>query len=326
MRRLYKALFVIAILIIAFASIYLFLWQTGEEGVCKEAMMIKGSETNQTKIIEKIVEWEDKNMFNVYEKLTKGNFIDGIVYRLRCKFFSYPWWTYIFRCGACGEYSELYVKMANCLNITSRNVHNFDRDHSWAESLINGNWVHVDPSLKLYNDPTYYERNWGEHFSSLVAVYPNGTTEDVTKTYTETGRLTILVTDGFRPQSNVKITIKTGYANIINNTDSNGILQLTLGDKNYTVIAESGFLLGLKDEKKLELKENSEVLSQLQLSFPNNFSILLSDETDLLNLYVVILVVIVVVYTFIGFRIFKRWRSKKSSHLVVNQNILQVVK
>jgi hypothetical protein len=310
MKKLYKLLTALVIFAIIILSVYLFLWHYGEENACKEAVKIKANEINQTKIIEKIINWEDRNMFNVYEKLTKGNFIDNIVYRLRCKTFSYPWWTYIFRCGACGEYSELYVKMANCVSITSRNVHNFDRDHSWAESLINGSWVHVDPSLKIYNDPSYYERNWSEHFSSLIAVYPNGTVEDVTKAYTKTGKLIVYVTDGTKPLSNVKITIKTGYANIINNTDFNGILALTLGDKNYTIIAESGFLFGLRDEAKVELKENDELLSKLQLSLPNKFSVLLSDEVDLLNLAIIIFVV-TLIYTFFMIRGFKRRFVKK---------------
>jgi hypothetical protein len=311
MKKLYKAAIAIAIPIIIIVSAYLLLWHFGEEGLCKEALKIKGNETNQTKVIEKVVEWEDRNMFNVYEKLTKGNFIDGIVYRLRCKVLSYPWWTYIFRCGACGEYSELYVKMANCINITSRNVYNFDRDHSWAESMINGNWVHVDPSLKIYNDPYYYERNWSEHFSFLIAVYPNGTTEDVTKTYTKTGKLIVYVTDGTRHLGNVKITINTGFKNIINNTDSNGVLALALGDKNYTIIAESGFLFGLKDEKKVELNESSEVLSKLQLSFPDKFSVLLSDEVDYLNLAIIVFVAVIIFYTFLGYKMFKKKKFKK---------------
>jgi len=49
----------------------------------------------------------------------------------------------------------LFGAILNSLSIESRLVHDF-LDHCWNESLINGNWLHVDSTLEFpisFNHP-----------------------------------------------------------------------------------------------------------------------------------------------------------------------------
>jgi peptide-N4-(N-acetyl-beta-glucosaminyl)asparagine amidase len=86
----------------------------------------------------------------------------------------------IARVGRCSEWSMLFGAILNSLSIESRLVHDF-LDHCWNESLINGNWLHVDSTLEFpisFNHPHYYEQNWG-----YVLAFSSDNLEDVTMRY-----------------------------------------------------------------------------------------------------------------------------------------------
>ena len=58
--------------------------------------------------------------------------------------------------------------------------------HTWAEDYYNGNWVHVDPSDSVWNNPSrYLSWDWGKYLGSQVRVYAfeDGSFQDVTASY-----------------------------------------------------------------------------------------------------------------------------------------------
>lgn len=88
--------------------------------------------------------------------------------------------------GRCSEWSILFGAILNSLSIQTRLVHDY-LDHCWNESLINKSWIHVDSTLDnsvSFNNPYYYEQNWGKKYEYVLAFSANGI-EDVTKDYTE---------------------------------------------------------------------------------------------------------------------------------------------
>jgi hypothetical protein len=58
--------------------------------------------------------------------------------------------------------------------------------HVWAEDYYNGIWVHVDPSDKVWNNPSRYQSwDWGKYVGSDVKIYAfeDGKFEEVTSFY-----------------------------------------------------------------------------------------------------------------------------------------------
>ena len=89
------------------------------------------------------------------------------------------------RTGRCSEWSFLFGAILNSLGTCTRIVHDF-LDHCWNESLINGQWIHVDSTLDYpisFNHPSYYEKNWDKQYLYVLAFSDNKVL-DVTINYT----------------------------------------------------------------------------------------------------------------------------------------------
>ncbi|TVP40378.1 transglutaminase domain-containing protein [Candidatus Nitrosocosmicus arcticus] len=89
------------------------------------------------------------------------------------------------RIGRCTEWSFLFGAILNSLGISTRIVHDF-LDHCWNESLIDGQWIHVDSTLEYpisLNHPSYYEKNWNKQYLYVLAFSDNKVV-DVTMNYT----------------------------------------------------------------------------------------------------------------------------------------------
>jgi len=87
--------------------------------------------------------------------------------------------------GRCSEWSFLFGAILNSLGICTRIVHDF-LDHCWNESLIDGQWIHVDSTLEYpisFNHPCYYEKNWDKQYLYVLAFSDNKVL-DVTINYT----------------------------------------------------------------------------------------------------------------------------------------------
>jgi Transglutaminase-like superfamily len=95
------------------------------------------------------------------------------------------------RDGICVQWSIVYVSACLALGDQSRLVvaadtSNWNFIHTWAEDFYNGTWVHVDPSDKVWNNPTHYQTwDWAKYIGTEVKIYAfeDGTYQDVTSTY-----------------------------------------------------------------------------------------------------------------------------------------------
>ncbi len=97
--------------------------------------------------------------------------------------------------GICVQHSIVYVAACLARGYQSHLVVAVDTStwsfiHTWAEDYYNGNWVHVDPSDGVWNNPAYYhtpswENVWGKDVGSNVRIYAftDGSYEDVTSVY-----------------------------------------------------------------------------------------------------------------------------------------------
>jgi hypothetical protein len=85
------------------------------------------------------------------------------------------------RRGRCGEYSVLVMRMLLLLGYQARWTVDW-ADHVWAEVLISGRWVHVDPCEAAVDEPLIYQ-DWGKKQTYIVA-YSFTDAEDVTTKYT----------------------------------------------------------------------------------------------------------------------------------------------
>lgn len=79
--------------------------------------------------------------------------------------------------GICVQWSIVYVSACLALGYQSRLVVAVDTSswsfiHVWAEDYCNGSWVHVDPSDRVWNNPSRYQSwDWGSQIGSTVRIY-----------------------------------------------------------------------------------------------------------------------------------------------------------
>ena len=91
--------------------------------------------------------------------------------------------------GICVQWSVVYVSACLSLGYQSRLVvaanTNWNFIHVWAEDYYNGCWVHVDPSDKVWNNPSRYQSwGWGNIGTDVkIYAFEDGTFQDVTSTY-----------------------------------------------------------------------------------------------------------------------------------------------
>jgi len=91
--------------------------------------------------------------------------------------------------GICVQWSIVYVSACLALGYQSRLVvaadTNWNFIHVWAEDYYNGSWVHVDPSDKVWNDPSRYQSwGWGNIGTDVKFTHlKTATFQDVTSTY-----------------------------------------------------------------------------------------------------------------------------------------------
>jgi len=217
--------------------------------------------------------------------------------------------------------------MVRSIGIQARVVYNPAEDHVWCEVLINGSWFHFDPGLsrdKRFNNPGFYEcpepNGWGKELSYVYFIDADGKQNDITKTYTDIGRLIVQVEKDGQPVKNARVTIESRFLMlnqpssysqpifyIENRTNDKGICTFNLGGNNYTVSAELGTILGYRNESIISLKENRETSVTLTLS---SFSLLIPIEYVITTLGVALTVILLVIEII---SIYKKSRKKKAN-------------
>ncbi|MFZ7138360.1 MAG: transglutaminase-like domain-containing protein [archaeon] len=93
--------------------------------------------------------------------------------------------------GHCGEFSLVYLTACLSLGYQARwmvsvRPFNYSGLHNWVEVMYNGSWVHVDPTEKIWDNPSMYsDRDWWGVIGrdALVFAFEKGKFKDVTSKY-----------------------------------------------------------------------------------------------------------------------------------------------
>lgn len=85
--------------------------------------------------------------------------------------------------GRCGEYSMVFYHLLSALGYKARWIVDWS-DHCWIEIEICGVWVHMDPSVAVWDDKDMYKRDWHKQHMFVLA-FRHSTCEDVTEAYAD---------------------------------------------------------------------------------------------------------------------------------------------
>jgi len=231
--------------------------QTFNQNVNELTEIILLNSTNDYEKTKALYDWSNINSKNIYGVYSKKAFIQIYplhlyltppYYCIRLIEHQNPEWILSSRCGACEEFSQIFMILADNANLTVRSVHNHGYDHNWNEVFIDGKWIIVDPSMNRFDvPPSYYEDDLDWVSTYVFAIYPNGTKEDITSRYTNLSHLTLRVTDDkMNPVSNASVSVfsnnhpKHSEINTTfqTKTNSNGTCLIALGEGNYTLVVE----------------------------------------------------------------------------------------
>ena len=265
----------------------------GKQEILNVARSIATNRNDPIEILDAIADWEKENMVYDIRPVYFYPIPPFLIWRIPSPD---PTWVMSIKRGGCEEFAILFAEIARSAGIQSRVVYNPGEDHTWCEVLINGTWVHFDPTLskgKRFNNPRIYERprnesGWGKQLSYVFSVDPSeGNKVDVTRRYTDTGKLIVEVKKDNLPVENARVIIKSRFLMetspkykqplycLEKMTNKSGICTFELGGNNYTVIAELGEIFGYKAEKLVHLEENSSVYVTINLE---QFSLLIPLE------------------------------------------------
>lgn len=267
-------LFPIAYLIILLL-IYWYSTFTESEQLQRISTEIVGNSPSDIEILMGIIKWEWNNINPVYDRPAPFPYLR----------ISEPGWILTVKYGACEEHAVLFAALAKSAGFESRVIRAPAEDHNWAEVLINGTWIHVDPSpgCGYLNDPTIYERignGWGHKFSYVYYLDSDDVKHDVTEKYTNTGQLIVRIEKDSRHVENATVIVKSRFLmekkperypepkeSLRSQSDSSGTSVFKLGGNNYTVIAEKDAFFGIviyRNETTIALNENG--ISEVVLS------------------------------------------------------------
>lgn len=200
--------------------------------------IIEGKNTDYEKI-SAVLEWFDPEKENLYNSwfLTHSEnpylslsgtymiFVPEPPYIcVRCFEDIDPRWLLTSRCGACGEFSRLFMLMVDAFGIDVKRIHAPGEDHVWNEVKIDGDWIPVDPTnVSFLDDGDGWEHygffEWKEGNASYVwaEFLHNDTILDCTHFYTNLTNVTIsCVDENNNSISNVTITV---MSNNLHNED-----------------------------------------------------------------------------------------------------------
>ncbi len=185
-------------------------------------------------------------------------------------------WLFFMGEGRCGEASNLYNYMGRAVGLDVREIRNDGENHQWNEVYLDGTWVHIDPSIGLFNYPDYYEKNLesNKQYSYAYWVDEKGQKQSVTEKYTETSELHISVVDKIKKIENAIIELKSKNEKYPANntvitgvTNADGDFTVFLGDNNYELIVTEPTWLGLfARQVTKQVEHKSEIPTTLEIN------------------------------------------------------------
>ena len=303
---------------ISLLFLYAYSLAFGKDKIRETATKIAENEKDEVVIIKKLIEWERANMFPTYNY--SGYLPMFPYYPIRIP--EAPWIINTMY-GGCEEYAVLFVEMAKSLGIPARVVYNTAEDHVWAEVFIKGSWIHVDPSSNIFNNPGVYEKpdGWNKQISYVYYIDSDGNKHDITRRYTETGKLVIKVTKNGRPIKNATVIAKSRFllerypnSRIYKKprestrckTNDDGSCAIEVGGNNYTILAVNNIffgLIGFAAEKTITVEENK--IKEIEIE-PDKLSILPAGKV------LIVLIFLTIIIFIIGANIRKKLYIKKT--------------
>lgn len=288
----------------------------GQRDIANTTREIASNATDPVIVLNRIANWLNANITYDAHAVYSYPILPFLLFR---KVPPDPAWTMTVRRGACEEEAVLFSEMARSAGIEARTVYNPAEDHVWCEVLINGSWTPFDPGLpedERLNNPGFYERpepnGWGKELSYVYFIGPDGKENDITKTYTGTGRLIVKVEKDGQPVQDARVLVESRFLMekypsfysqpqfcLENHTDNSGSCTFDLGGNNYTVVAELGTLFGHRNQINTSLKENSEMSVTLSLS---DFSLLVPAGDILAILAMILILAVLVIGTFLIYK------------------------
>ena len=79
----------------------------------------------------------------------------------------------------CGEYSMIFHHLMSALGYNARWIVDWS-DHCWLEIKVGRKWVHMDPSVGVWNDKDMYKNDWNKRHMIILAFCQDGC-QDVTE-------------------------------------------------------------------------------------------------------------------------------------------------
>jgi hypothetical protein len=257
---------------------------SGDAEINKIATNISMLNNSENDKIKSILDWEviTKNFSDTYGKS------DMKTAAVRA-FGDSPQIISYYTSGNCQELAFLFNDVANRAGMNSRVVATSTEDHVWDEVKIDNQWIPVDPTIyytnvhsnmnvSWFNNTRAYEHDL--HWFKLSRVYVIDTGEDVTNKYSDMGTLSII----FKPSDRIIIRTTKGDG-VFNDTTLRDVssyainsksskLEIDLGEKNYTIIAEKDiipFLVTYSDTQKIRVIKGETATIQL---FPNKLKLI----------------------------------------------------
>lgn len=234
--------------------------------------------------------------------------------------------------GDCLGLSNVFVLMANSIGLPSRIVGTRGERHYWVEFFSDGQWLNIDPFTDNNGNSIgnlHYYDNWdspfGKRFSYVYYETGDGHEQELTRKYTETGRLIVKTAEGSLPVS-LRILVKSHHLieldpnhykspdiSFYEITNGSGILDKDLGGNNYTVVAEKDLLpilppiIVLKSQKEIHLDKNGVVTVTFDLNngFGFGFSELAQENILVICIYLAIICAGFLMYHYVKIALLK---------------------
>ena len=193
--KLLVSLVIILIFVVAVPVVYIwFIWLPQQERTAFENHYLDiMKNVNSTESKTEVISWFEReyNFIEIYEWVDEK--LEFVPTNVTFERHTDPSEIFESGKGRCEEFSILYVAACLAHGYQSRiivavdvsNPISFIGHHVWAEVKLDG-WVHVDPSLKIWNEPYRYEEwFWGKDIGSKVKIcaFEDGKIEDVTLDY-----------------------------------------------------------------------------------------------------------------------------------------------
>lgn len=227
-----------------------FYFYDGTDDIQKTAFSLTNNLPSDEEKLIALLNWQLNNFTNVYGQ----NLIFMKPYLVINRASNNYNLSMYYKHGVCGDFSLLLSELATTSGIENRRIYSPGENHEWIEVKISENnhsWVNADAAWfwpnheYVYNDSNAYGNQSRVYYEDM-----SNKQIDITEKYSTVGNLSIFIKSDNQDVTSFDIKIISSQGNSIfpkipRHPDSNGYFNYTLGTKNYTVIAEKYYFLGL---------------------------------------------------------------------------------